>query len=273
MGRRRVPPSISLNARALPRFFVTSEELAQDVLPDRIAHQVRHVLRLREGDLLCLLDGTGFVHYVRLQQRGRELGFERLGSELLATELPVAIVVLQALIRAEKAEQVVRLCTAAGAAQILFAPSERSLIEWDESKRAARQQRWQVIAREEAELACRARYPTVQILPSWTTALETLPLPRLLLDEWTGAPPLVAVLQQMGISPPDGQAGKAGAGASVEMSLLSLIVGPEGGFTSHEREQMVSLGGCQPVSLGKRVLRTETAAFYALAQIAALLSG
>jgi 16S rRNA (uracil1498-N3)-methyltransferase len=271
MGRRRVSPTVNRNPRALPRFFVSPEELAQGVLPDRITHQVRHVLRLQEDDLLCLLDGTGLAHYVRLRQTGRELRFERLGSEPLTTELPFASVVLQALIRTEKAEQVVRLCTAAGAAQILFAPSERSLIAWDASKRQARQQRWQVIAREEAELACRARYPTVQILPDWATALENLPPPRLLLDEWTGAPSLVAVVRQMGILSPEVPAAKEGAEAGVGMTLLSLIVGPEGGFTPREREQMVRIGGCQPVSLGKRVLRTETAAFYALAQIAALL--
>ncbi len=269
MGRRHVSPTVNLNARALPRFFVAPEELAQGVLPDRITHQVRHVLRLREGDLLCLLDGTGLAHYVRLQQAGRALRFERLGSEPLTTELPVAIAVLQALIRAEKAEQVVRLCTAVGASRILFAPSERSLIEWDASKREARQQRWQVIAREEAELACRALYPTVQILPDWTTAFETLPPPRLLLDEWAGAPSLVATVRQLGLPVPGATHTQA---EEEDRGWLSLIVGPEGGFTPHEREQMVANEGCQPVSLGPRVLRTETAAFYALAQIAALLT-
>ncbi|GBC93833.1 Ribosomal RNA small subunit methyltransferase E [bacterium HR15] len=250
MGRRRI--SQELSARALPRFFIAPEVLSSGVLPPEVAHQVRHVLRLREGDALCLLDGTGWAHYARLKSCvGRAARFELVGREQLTTELPVVVVVLQALVRNEKAEQVVRLCTAAGARQLLFAPSERSLMEWSDAKRLARQQRWQAIAREEAELACRALCPTVEILSDWWSAIEQLPEPRLLLDEWGGVCPL---------------------GEAIDTNALSLIVGPEGGFALRERERMIQQYGCMPVSLGVRVLRTETAAFYALAQIEAILT-
>jgi len=281
MGRRRV--SQALNPRALPRFFVSPETLSAGVLPSEVAHQVRHVLRLREGDLICLLDGAGWAHYARLKSpTGREARFELVGRERLSTELPIAVCVLQALIRNEKAEQVVRLCTAAGARQILFAPAERSLVEWSEAKRQARQQRWRAIAREEAELACRAYCPTVEILPDWWSAVEQLPEPRLLLDEWEGMRPLGTILQELLPSspqPPSPEAlgeGRAtplphAVGEGQRVRASSLIIGPEGGFTWHERERMTQQYGCLPVSLGMRVLRTETAAFYALAQIEAIL--
>ncbi|MCS7066480.1 MAG: RsmE family RNA methyltransferase, partial [Fimbriimonadales bacterium] len=176
-----------MTARALPRFFVSPETLPSGVLPPEIAHQVQHVLRLRAGDTICLLDGTGWAYHARLNAPVRgEIRFELAGREQLNTELPVDAVVLQALVRSEKAEQVVRLCTAAGARQILFAPAERSLVEWNEVKRQARLMRWQAIAREEAELACRALCPQVGILTDWWSALEQLPHPRLLLDEWEG---------------------------------------------------------------------------------------
>jgi len=247
MGRRRV--SQGLNARALPRFFIAPEALLTGELPHEIAHQVRRVLRLREGDIICLLDGIGKAYFARLH--GNEAQFELIGQEQLATEPPLKMSVLQALVRNEKAEQVVRLCTAAGANQILFAPAERSLVEWGEAKRRARQQRWQVIAREEAELACRARYPLVQILPDWWSAIEQLPPPRLLLDEWADVRPLREGL--------------------LKEQALSIIVGPEGGFTPRERQMMTQQYECLPVSLGARVLRVEIAAFYALAQLEALL--
>ncbi|MEN3002641.1 MAG: RsmE family RNA methyltransferase [Armatimonadota bacterium] len=263
MGRRRVPSG--LNARALPRFFVSPETLQAGVLPSEIAHQVRHVLRLGEGDAICLLDNTGWAHFARLKSpSGHEVRFKLTGRERLHTELPLAISVLQALVRNEKAEQVVRFCTAAGASQILFAPAERSLVVWDEAKRQARRQRWQAIAREEAELACRALCPQVAILPDWWTAIEELPHPRLLLDEWEGVRPLGERLRTLPLS--------HGMGEGLGVRDLSLIVGPEGGFTPHERERMVHQHGCLPVSLGARVLRTELAAFYALAQIEAFLT-
>ncbi len=286
MGRRRVSEAESLNARALPRFFVSQETLRSGVLTPEIAHQVRHVLRLREGDLLCLLDGTGWAHYARLKTKAHALGFELVGREWLNTELAIRATVLQALIRNEKAEQVVRLCTAAGAHRILFAPAERSLVEWDPAKRQARQQRWQAIAREEAELACRAYCPLVEILPDWWSAVEELPHPRLLLDEWEGVRPLGEVFSPHppNLLLPQGEGGAKyspllmgeGQGVRAEEGqgerTISLIVGAEGGFTPRERERMVQQMGCLPVSLGARVLRTETAGFYALAQISALLT-
>ncbi len=260
MGRRRVSSPEGLSARGLPRFFVPPETLEDGILPPDVAHQVRHVLRLREGDAICLLDNTGWAYHVRLQASAHQLRFTVVGREPLATELPIAVHILQAMVRAEKAEQVVRLCTAGGVTRILFAPAERSLVTLDADKRATRERRWQSIAREEAEVACRARYPAVQILGDWFSAMERLPHPRLLLDEHEGVPLLSSVLRNL-VVPSSQQRVRA----------LTLIIGPEGGFTPREREQMVSEYACIPVSLGNRVLRTEIAAFYALAQTALLL--
>jgi 16S rRNA U1498 N3-methylase RsmE len=267
------------------------------VLPPQVAHQVRHVLRLGEGDTICLLDNSGWAYYARLQTpHAHTVPFELVGREQLATELPFAVVVLQSLLRAEKAEQVVRLCTAAGAHAIWFAPSERSVVEWSEPKRQARQERWQTIAREEAELACRAHYPQVAILPDWWSALQQLPAPRLLLDEWEGVQPITLYRfafpqspsplwgegRGEGSKPLEGEAPAEpktpsplwgeGRGGGSTSTTVSLVVGPEGGFAPHERERMTQQYGCIPVSLGARVLRAEIAAFYAIAQLDALFT-
>jgi 16S rRNA U1498 N3-methylase RsmE len=293
------------------------------VLPPQVAHQVRHVLRLGEGDTICLLDNSGWAYYARLQTpHAHSVPFELVGREQLATEPPFAVVVLQSLLRAEKAEQVVRLCTAAGAHAIWFAPSERSVVEWSEPKRQARQERWQTIAREEAELACRAHCPQVAILPDWWSALQQLPAPRLLLDEWEGVQPITLYRfaapdspsplwgegrgggskplegeapaepktpsplwskgQGEGSKPLEGEAPaepktpsplwSKGLGKESNLTAVSLIVGPEGGFAPHERERMTQQYACIPISLGARVLRAEIAAFYAIAQLDALFT-
>jgi 16S rRNA (uracil1498-N3)-methyltransferase len=113
--------------------------------------------------------------------------------------------------------------------------------------------RWQAIAREEAELACRSRLPEVRILPDWAQAFQSLPRPVFVLDEWEGATPLKQRGRRMPV--PD---------------TLSLVVGPEGGFSPAERAWMASLPDTYVVSLGARILRTEHAAAYALAQVTAL---
>jgi 16S rRNA (uracil1498-N3)-methyltransferase len=248
MGRRRVPQA--LTPRALPRFFVPPATLETRMLPDAVAHQVYRVLRLSAGDWICLLDGAGGIYLAQLGESGR---IETLQPSVLATELPFTVTVLQALVRPEKAETAIRLCVQAGAQAVWFAPSERSVAQLEPAKRAARESRWQLIAQEEAELACRARLPEVRVLPDWTQAFEGLPRPVFVLDEWEGATPLKLRARRMPL--PD---------------ALSLVVGPEGGFSPDERAWMQQQPDAYAVSLGARVLRAEHAASYALAQLAAL---
>jgi len=220
------------------------------MLPDAVAHQVYRVLRLSAGDWICLLDGAGGIYLAQLGESGR---IETLQPSALATELPFAVTVLQALARPEKAETAIRLCVQAGAQAIWLAPSERSVAQLEPAKQHSRAARWQRIAQEEAELACRARLPEVRFLPDWAQAFQSLSRPVLVLDEWEGATPLKLRARRMPL--PD---------------ALSLVVGPEGGFSPDERAWMQQQPDAYAVSLGARVLRTEHAACYALAQLAAL---
>ncbi len=248
MGRRRV--SQALTPRALPRFFVPRSVLESGVLPDEVAHQVRHVLRLGADDWVCLLSGEGKVY---LAQLGEQARIAQVQPSALDTELPFRATVLQALVRPEKAETVIRLCVQGGAGAVHFAPSERSVVKWEPSKQTKHGARWQKIAQEEAELACRVRLPQVRMLESWQAAFRELPRPVFILDEWEGATLLKQRVRRMPM-PPE----------------LSLVVGAEGGFSPSEREWMAGQPEVYAVSLGKRVLRTESAAFYALGQLTAL---
>lgn len=248
MGRRRVPQA--LTPRALPRFFVSRSALEAGILPDEVAHQVQHVLRLGAGDWICLLSGEGEVYLAQLGEHAR---LAQLQPSELDTELPFRVMVLQALVRPEKAETVIRLCVQGGARAIYFAPSERSVVKWEPSKQAKHAARWQKIAQEEAELACRAHLPQVRVFEHWQTAFHELPRPVFVLDEWEGATLLKQRVRRMPMPP-----------------TLSLVVGAEGGFSPAEREWMAMQPEVYAVSLGKRVLRTESAAFYALGQLGAL---
>lgn len=256
MDRQPVPEAKRLDPRALPRFFVAPEVLEAGLLPEAVAHQVHRVLRLREGDTVCLLDGQGHAHIVELTGKGR---FRALHRQPLPTEPSLQVVVLQALIRHEKLELAIRLCVQAGASALWVAPSARSLVKLDSSKLPARQERWQKIATEEAELAYRAFRPQIRLFEGWHEAYRALPRPVLILDEWESSQTLPALINRWR------------AQAEPLPATLSLVVGPEGGFASEERAQMHQAPETYPVSLGARVLRTETAGFYALAQLWAIL--
>jgi len=239
-----------MNPRFLPRFFVPPGSLQGDrvQLPPDIAHQIFHVLRLSKGDSICVLDNTGKAYHVMLQDKS--LGTGRIETVWeLDSEPEIEYHLLQSLIKPEKAEWVIRQCTQAGVKHILFAPSERSIVKWDEPKRQSREHRWQKIAQEEAELACRAKIPEVSTFSDWEQAISQLPPPIILSYEGETGNPLVKVLNALRLE-----------------ASLSLIIGPEGGFTAGEVERM-KLFGCLPVSLGTRILRTESAAFYTLAQV------
>ncbi|MFN4034049.1 MAG: RsmE family RNA methyltransferase [Fimbriimonadales bacterium] len=248
MGRRRVSQAVT--PRATPRFFVPRPALEAGILPDAVAHQARHVLRLRAGDWICLLSGDGDAYLAQLDDHAT---IAHLHPAPLETELPFAITVLQAWTRAEKAETSIRLCVQGGAQAVHLAPSERSVARWDTSKQAKHAARWQAIAQEEAELACRARLPQVQLFERWQDAFAGLPRPVFVLDEWEGALLLKQQARRMPIP-----------------AALSIVAGPEGGFSPAEREWMAVQPAVYAVSLGQRVLRTESAAFYALGQLAAL---
>ncbi len=252
MGRRSVSEACSLSPRALPRFFVAPSVIEQGVLPPEVSHQLQRVLRIQVGEPFCLLDGRGNAHIAQLQPSER---FAVLTKTALHTEPPVRVVLLQSLVRPEKAEQVIRLAVQGGASEIWFAPSKRSVVQLEPKKLEAKLARWHKIATEEAELAFRAIVPPVRLFLRWDDALQSLPHPIAILDEWEGAPLLSEWL------------GKQGT-----LSELSLTVGPEGGFAPEERERMGSLPNACRVSLGERVLRTESAGFYALAQVWACYS-
>lgn len=245
-----------MNPRFLPRFFVPpaciQEERVQ--LPPEVVHQVLHVLRLSEGDSICVLDNSGKVYYVSLQGQPPAAGRIEKVQEL-DSEPTTDYHLLQSLIKQEKAEWVIRQCTQAGVHRILFAPSERSVVKWDEAKRQNREQRWQKIAQEEAELACRAKIPEIRTFTRWEQALSMLPNPRILPYENETARQLSNLLEMLR-----------------QQKTMSIIIGPEGGFTTGEVERMEQQG-CMPVSLGPRILRTESAAFYVLAQVNLIASG
>ncbi|MNY31204.1 Ribosomal RNA small subunit methyltransferase E [compost metagenome] len=158
--------------------------------------------------------------------------------------------------KGEKFEWIVQKATELGVSRIVPVLTERSVVKLQGDKAQDKVRRWQAIAKEAAEQCERALVPTVEAPVSfraWLAASPAEAVTRLACLEREGKVPLVKVLAQ-----------------PLVPGAVELVVGPEGGFTPAEGEALVA-SGATAVSLGARILRTETASLAALAITGAIL--
>lgn len=217
------------------RFFVAPGVTVADrfALPDAIAHQVRRVLRLRDGDRIVLLTGDGSEAICRLD--GAELMVE--DRRPVAGEPRHRLTVCQALLKGDGVEHVIRHGTEIGVARFRLLVTERCVAR-DLSPR--RLERLRVIAREAAEQSERGVVPSVDAPVS--LADVTSPGSVLLFERHDGA-----------------RLGELPAPASV-------LIGPEGGFARGE-VSAAEAAGMTVAGLGPRILRSESVAAAAAAVI------
>lgn len=239
------------------RFFVPPAVVAQPeriILPPEIAAQVRSVLRLRPGDTVTLLDGTGSAYTVTLTELGRASVVGHMTARLpVETEPRTRITLYQGLLKAAKFEWVVQKGTEIGASAFVPLHSVRVVAGLEEVS-PNKLTRWRAIATEAAEQADRGRVPDVHVPQGLAAALALLTPGDAALLAWEEAnagdgPALTIARALHAVAPP----------ASVH-----LFIGPEGGFTPEEAA-LARQYGAQVVTLGPRILRAETAALVALA--------
>lgn len=211
-------------------------------------HYVLHVLRLGEGDALEVFDGKGRSFASRVTGVDPQTVRVELGP---ARQAPArrAVSVLQGLPKGDKLEWVLQKGTELGAAAFLPVDTVRSVVKLEPRRAQERTARWTKIVEEAARQCRRDDVPRVET-----------PLP--LAEAARGLAPgtVVLVLDEEESAVPLGEAFRAaGAGTPV-----ALVVGPEGGLAREEVEALKALGA-RAVTLGARILRTETAALAALA--------
>lgn len=212
----------------LHRFFVAPGEMADErfPLPDAIARQVRAVLRLGDGDRIMLLPGDGSAARCRLD--GDDCVVEERSA--VESEPRHRLTVVQALLKGDALEEVVRQATEIGVDRFRLVVTERCVAR-DVSDRKL--QRLRAIAREAAEQSERGIVPGVE--PPVRLAAWVEPGAVLLYERHDGDR-----LSQL--DPPP-----------------SVIIGPEGGFTSAELAQ-AQAAGARLAGLGPRILRSQSVA-------------
>jgi 16S rRNA (uracil1498-N3)-methyltransferase len=237
-----------------PRFFVSPADLRDGVvtLPPDDARHARVVLRLRAGESVLVLDGTGAELDVALTDVGAErVAGQVTGSRPCPGEPRIRVTVAQALPKnADKLEQVLQHGTEVGAAGFVVFGAARSVVRLEAHKLDKRLERWRAIVKGAAEQSRRGVLPSVAWAGDGLAGVATPDGGVCLILHESATEPLAAVLTD----------------AAADAERFTVSVGPEGGFTDDEVAGFVARGG-RAVSLGPRVLRTETAALVAVAQL------
>ena len=233
----------------MPRFFVERANEHTAVISGTDAHHLRAVLRLRPGDALTVIDKTGQAFQAELVSYEAETAQVRLlAPEQLLREAKLPVYLVQGIAKGEKMDWIIQKAVELGVTGIIPLDASRSIVKLAAEKEQSRRQRWQRIAVEAAKQCCRLQVP------------EIFPVSKLS-ETWTLLPSGCSCL----LCDEAAAQGEALPGLKHELrtllspSALALFVGPEGGFS--REEVLTATGqGAQRVSLGPRVLRTETAA-------------
>ena len=237
------------------RFFVPAGTLQdrQIVLAGPQAHQIRDVLRMKPGENIIVLDNTGYEYIVSLTRIERQevIGdvIEKRKSE---TEPNTHISLYQSLLAREKFEFVLQKCTEVGVSRFVPVVTQRSIIRRPETITAKKMSRWRSIITEAAEQSGRGRIPELESPVNFKDALTRLgDFDCCLVGSVEGSQSsLRQILESV----------------ENETAKIALFIGPEGGFTDKEIAD-ACIRGAKAFSLGKRILRTETAAVVASALI------
>lgn len=221
-------------------------------------NHIRNVLRMKAGEEISVSDGQdgreyrcGIVSY----DEDRVICELRFIKEENA-ELPVKVYLFQGLPKADKMELIIQKAVELGVYRIIPVSAKRCVVKLDDGKAAAKVRRWQGIAEAAAKQSRRGVIPEVSGVMSFRRAVEEAAamdvrlIPYELASEMEKTREIIS-----GIA----------AGQSV-----AIFIGPEGGFEEQEI-QLAADNGIQPVTLGRRILRTETAGMTVLAWIGYVL--
>lgn len=236
----------------MTRFFVTPDEMMPDFMVltgENAAHA--KVLRLKCGEEVLVCDGQGGECLCAVSDvSDGQIGLVVKSQQRSESEPALRVSVYMAFPKGDKLEHVIQKATELGAFEIVAFPSDRCVSRPDEKSLKKKLERWQKIAQSAAEQSGRGRIPQVIVLGSYAQALERAAKAdkAILFYENEQATTL-----RMSLS----------AG---EYHSISLLTGPEGGLETAEVEK-ARCAGLEICTLGKRILRCETAPLCALSAV------
>ena len=238
------------------RFFVAPEAVQDDIVQfdAELARHMGKVLRLTAGEQVTVSTGGSTAYLVELTEFQKDAVTGRILERMESLqETAIEVVLFQGMPKGDKLELIIQKCTELGVSAVVPVETSRSVVHLDSGKAAKKLERWQKIAQEASQQSKRVQVPTVGPYYNWKQFLQHLSEQNGLTivfweDEQTQS--LKALLRSQAEKP----------------QRINLVVGPEGGLSEEEVEQLRALGAVS-ASLGKRILRTETAGMAGISMV------
>ena len=243
----------------MSHFFVTSAQIAGDtltILGDDVNH-MKNVLRMRSGEAFTAADENGMFYRCEIDELDKvQVTAKILWKEEGSSELSSKIYLFQGLPKSDKMELIIQKAVELGAYEIVPVSTKRAIVKLDAKKEASKLKRWQAIAEGAAKQSGRMLVPQIHELMTFSEALQ------------------MAKTLDINVIPYECAKGMNGTreifGSIKPGKSVGIFIGPEGGFEESEVEKAKE-AGVHPVTLGKRILRTETAGLTTLSILMYLL--
>lgn len=230
------------------RFFVEPEQVGEKeiTITGSDVNHIKNVLRMKPEETILISSGENLEYTCYI----RELKEEEIIAHIMYVqesgyELPSRLYLFQGLPKSDKMELIIQKAVELGVHEIIPVSSKRAVVKLDEKKEEKKRTRWQAISESAAKQSKRMYVPEVKKVMSFSQAVE-----------YAGQLDVVLVPYELakGMGETREIIGKIKKGQSV-----GIFIGPEGGFEEAEVELAVEKANAKAITLGKRILRTETA--------------
>lgn len=229
------------------RFFVDKEQIGEEYIEitGNDVNHIKNVLRMKNGETVLISDGEDREYECQIDGFGNDIVLAKIidvnGPE---RELSIKVTLFQGLPKGDKMETIIQKMVELGAYKIVPTAMKRSIMKLDEKKAANKHKRWNAISESAAKQSKRGIIPEVTMPVTYKQALQQAKDLDMIIVPYENADGITRTRQVF-----DQIKGEMNVG---------IFIGPEGGFAPEEIEEALAIGAYD-VTLGKRILRTETA--------------
>ena len=240
-------------------FFVDKREIIGEEirLYGENFHHLQKVLRGKIGEEIIISSGETVDYHCRIQGYGEDHAVLSVSFLEEAHELRTKVILLQALPKGEKMEIIIQKAVELGVSEIIPLASENCIVQLKGDKAEKKRLRWQGISEAAAKQSKRSVIPVIAPVSTWKEAFSLIKNAEIKLIPYENEKGIGFTREELLRVEELGE--KSGG-------TIALCIGPEGGFSKEEMEE-AKKEGFLPISLGKRILRTETAAIATLSLI------
>lgn len=237
------------------QFFVEDAQIGKDfiTITGSDVNHIKNVLRMKPGEKIRVSNQNGKDYYCSILELGEDfVQADIIDSEAANTELDAKIYLFQALPKGDRMETVIQKAVELGVYEIIPVAMKYCVVKLDAKKAENKRKRWQAIAESAAKQSKRSRIPVVTEVMTFPEAAAYAKQCRVNLVPYENERGMAATRDCLkGLKTDD---------------TISVMIGPEGGF-AEEEIRLVREKNMQIISLGKRILRTDTAAISTLSML------